>query len=235
MSPRARVLAALLLTIPLVSPARAVASEVRVPEASCTIVYSAAEWEEMLALAGVFAANWSAEILRDLPAAREDLTLTRTWHADKTTDELADMPEHIRAAVDRVSVVGARAGYRDGEVLAPVRILVERNDLREDSDPRISFERDEARARLAAERDGRTSTLLSGSREGLSVAAGESWQRAWERTPGAQAESAASRAELSLCAAGTAGSVDRTNAGSRPSEDRRDPAFIISLLEEVRG
>ena len=91
-----------------------------------------------------------------------------------------------------------------------------------------------------------TPTLLSESRDGLSVAAGESWLRAWERTPGAQAESEASRAALALCATGTAGSVNRSTAQSdlTPPPATRLPllgvpmgkvhsAFVMALLEDV--
>ena len=228
------------------APSPAAASDVVVTGPSCTFLYSAAEREEMLALSGVFAANWSAEILRDIPAAADDLAVARTWHADKTSDALPSMPEHVRAAIERVNTAGHRVGYAEDEAVAPLRILVERNDLRESQRPWQILDRDDARDRLAASRDRLTPTLLSESRDGLSVAAGESWLRAWERTPGAQTESEASRAELALCATGTAGSVNRSTAQSdlTPPPATRLPllgvpmgkvhsAFVMALLEDV--
>lgn len=231
-----------------VGPSPAAASDVVVTGPSCTFLYSAAEREEMLAVSGVFAANWSAEILRDIPAAADDLSVARAWHADKTSDAVVSMPEDVRAAIDRVNNAGHRVGYAKDEAVAPLRILVERNDLRESQRPFQILERDDARDRLATSRDRLTPTLLSESRDGLSVAAGESWLRAWERTPGAQAESEASRAELSLCATGAAGSVNRSTAESDitapPTKrlpllgvpmGRVHSAFVMALLEDVGG
>ena len=93
--------ASLLLAFPLAhSLPAAHAADVIVEGGTCTVVHSPVERDNVLALSGVFAANWSAEILRDIPGAAEDMSLARIWHADKTSEQLADMPAEVRAAVD---------------------------------------------------------------------------------------------------------------------------------------
>ncbi|MCS5478968.1 hypothetical protein NYP18_04780 [Corynebacterium sp. YIM 101645] len=225
----------------------AAASEVVVAGDSCTVIHTPAEHEEVLALTGVFAANWSAEILRDIPATRDDMATARSWHADKASDELADMPGHIRAAVDRVNLAGQRVGYRDDEATAPLRVLVDRNDERAAGITWGTFTAVEARQRLAAARSTGAPAMLSGTRENLSVPADESWRRAWERTPGARAEADASHTELRMCIGQTSGTVDRTTAKAMDTEapvtsmvlgvptGRIHSLTVLRLLEEVTG
>jgi|LSQX01.2.fsa_nt_gb hypothetical protein len=204
------------LVIPLAGFSSARAAEITTDDGVCTVRLSPAETESGLALSGVFAANWSAEILRDVPSVAEDMALARTWHADKTSEQLADMPGNVRAALERINAASARVGYRDGEAAAPLRILVERNNHRAAGRDTYQMTSAEARAQLAAARRSGSTTLLSGTREGLSVAADEAWLRAWERTPGAQAEADAYRAELRMCATGASGTVDRDEPPTTP-------------------
>ncbi|QGU04332.1 hypothetical protein [Corynebacterium comes] len=225
MSARSAIAAALILAAPLIGVPPASASEVVVSGASCTVIHTPAEHEDVLALSGVFAANWSAEILRDIPSAAEDMAVARSWHADKTSDALAEIPEHVRAAVDRVNTAGHRVGYRDEEATAPLRVLVDRNDHRRTGRTWQTFSTDEARKHLETTRRTGAPTALSGTHENLSIPADESWQRAWERTPGARAEAAASSAELRLCAGRTAGTVDRATANAETHD-----APVVSLL-----
>ncbi|WP_460490795.1 hypothetical protein, partial [Corynebacterium nasicanis] len=132
MSRRARMLAAALLCAPLIDVPLSPAADVHVTGPTCTVLATTAEREEMLALSGIFAANWSAEILRDIPGSGADMSLARVWHADKTTEELADMPEPVRAAVDRINAAGQRVGYTGEEASAALRVLVDRNERRRD-------------------------------------------------------------------------------------------------------
>ncbi|RSZ66190.1 hypothetical protein EAH68_01175 [Corynebacterium hylobatis] len=225
----------------------AAASEVVVAGDSCTVIHTPAEHEEVLALTGVFAANWSAEILRDIPTAGEDMATARSWHADKTSEELDDMPDHVRAAVDRVNLAGQRVGYRDDEATAPLRVLVDRNDQRAAGITWQTFTAVEARRHMAAARDTGAPALLSGTRENLSVPADESWRRAWERTPGARAEADASHTELRMCIGQTSGTVDRITVKAMDTEapltstvlglptGRIHNLTVLRLLEEVTG
>ena len=249
MSRRASLFAAVLLTFPLAGPtvSPAAASEILVVGPSCTITHTPGESEEMLALAGVFAATWSAEILRDVPAARDDMAMARSWHADKTTTQVESMPEAVREAMARINVAGQRVGYEGEEATAPLRILVQRNDHRAAERGWHAVTPESARRQLAAAGAGGAPTALSFSRENLSVAAEESWTRAWNRTPGAQAEAEASRAELALCAAETSGSVNRATAARNTDvPEARLPltgvpvgelhaSMLMSLLEEAAG
>jgi hypothetical protein len=239
--------AALLLTLPLIGTPSATASQVIVAGDSCTVIHTPEEHEEVLALTGVFAANWSAEILRDIPTAADDMASARSWHADKTSDELADMPDHIRGAVIRVNLAGQRVGYRDEEATAPLRVLIDRNDQREAGRTWQTFTAAEARAHMDTARRTGAPALLSDTRENLSVPAEESWQRAWERTPGARVEADASSAELRMCTGQTSGTVDRTTAkasgGSAPATSlvlgapagQIHTLTVLRLLEEVAG
>lgn len=221
MSARTILAAALVLAAPLAAPPAGVpaasASEVIADDSSCTVLRSPAEQEDVLALSGVFAANWSAEILRDIPAAAEEMAVARSWYADKTSDALPSMPEHIREAVDRINAAGQRVGYRGEEATAPLRVLMERNDLRR------------AAADLESSRRTGAPAMLGDVREGLSVPAEESWQRAWERTPGAGAETAAATEELRLCADRTSGTVDRSAATAEPSSAPALPPLVLGL------
>lgn len=246
MSVRSFFAAVLLLSLPLLGTPAA-ASEVVAAGNSCTVIHTQEEHEEVLALTGVFAANWSAEILRDIPTATDDMATARSWHADKTSGELADMPEHVRTAVDRVNLAGQRVGYREDEATAPLRVLVDRNDQRATGRTWQTFTAVEARRHMAAARDTGAPALLSGTRADLSVPADESWQRAWERTPGARAEADASRTELRMCIGQTSGTVDRTTAkavdtGSPVTSPvlglptgRIHSLTVLRLLEEVTG
>lgn len=213
-----------LLAFPLAGASVTHAAHITTTDGVCTVRHIPAETESGLALSGVFAANWSAEILRDVPSAAEDMTLARTWHADKTSEQLADMPVHIQAALGRINAASARAGYRDGEATAPLRILVERNNHRAAGGDRYTMTPAEARNQLADSRRTGTTRLLSGTREGLSVAAEEAWLRAWERTPGAQTEADAFRAELRMCSAGGSGTVGRDE--SSPSSGRTSATHV---------
>lgn len=217
------------LAFPLTGASVTHAADITSTAGVCTVRHTPAETESGLALAGVFAANWSAEILRDVPSVAEDMALARTWHADKTGDQLADMPDDVRAALERINAASARAGYRDGEATAPLRILVERNNHRAAGHDSYTMTATEARGRLAVARRTGATTLLSGTREGLSVAADEAWKRAWERTPGAQAEEAAFLAELRMCASGASGPADRGDASATPvrSSDPRQPSSAV--------
>lgn len=183
----------------LPAPAPATAAEVTVLGPSCTLASTQAEAEEQWALYGVFAANWSAEILRDIPGAAEDMALARAWYADKKSD--AAPPEEVAAAVARIDVAGHRVGYQGEEASAPLRVLVDCNERRADARRWEVLPRAEARERLNTHRD----TPLHDYRVGLSVAAAESWDRAWERTPGAEDAARAGRAEMSQCTAGVSG------------------------------
>lgn len=247
MSVRSFFAAALLLTFPLISVPAATASQVVVAGDSCTVIHTQEEHEEVLALTGVFAANWSAEILRDIPTATEDMATARSWYADKTSGELADMPGHIQAAVDRVNLAGQRVGYQDDEATAPLRVLVDRNDQKAAGRNWQTFTAVEARQHMAAARDTGAPALLSGTRANLSVPADESWLRAWERTPGARAEADASHTELRMCIGQTSGNVDRTTARAAATEPsvtsllpgvptgRIHSITVLRLLEEVTG
>lgn len=232
-SPR-RVAAVLLLLVPIApfvllggTPA-ASASEVVVDGDSCTVIHTPTEHEDVLALTGVFAANWSAEILRDIHSAAEDFATARSWHADKTTEALADMPVHVREAVDRINLAGQRVGYREDEATAPLRLLIERNDHRRTGRTWQTYSLDQARQHVDTTRRTGAPVLLSGTREDLSVPAKESWQRAWDRTPGARAEADASGTELRLCSRQTSGSVNRTTAKAKTN-----PALSIPSLLPV--
>lgn len=204
------------LAIPLAGASVTHAAEVTTTAGTCTVRHTPAEVESALALSGVFAANWSAEILRDVPAVTEDMALARTWHADKRSGQLADMPDDVRAAMERINVASARVGYREGEAVSPLRILVERNNRRAADHDSYTMTSDEARDRLAVARQTGATTLLNDTRKGLSVAAEESWLRAWERTPGAQAEEDAFRAELRKCASGGSGAIDHGTTSPSP-------------------
>lgn len=212
MSVRSFFAAALLLSLPLAVTPSATASEVAAAGNSCTVILTQKEHEEVLALTGVFAANWSAEILRDIPTVADDMATTRSWHADKTSDELGDMPDQISAAIDRVNLAGQRVGYRDDEATAPLRVLIDRNDQKAAGRTWQTFTFVEARQHLAAARKTGAPALLSESLTNLSVPAEESWRRAWERTPGARAEVEASNRELRMCVGQTSGTVDRATA-----------------------
>lgn len=247
MSVRSFFAAALLLSLPLTGTPSATASEVVVAGDSCTVIHTQEEHEEVLALTGVFAANWSAEILRDIPTATEDMATARSWHADKTSGELTGMPENVRAAVDRVNLAGQRVGYRDDEATAPLRVLVDRNDQKSEGRTWQTFTAVEARQHMAAARDTGAPALLSGTRANLSVPADESWQRAWERTPGARAEADASHTELRMCIGQTSGTVDRPTAQATTSgpqvtslvlgvpTGKIHSITVLRLLEEVTG
>lgn len=244
--------ASLLLAFPLAhSLPAAHAADVIVEGGTCTVVHSPVERDNVLALSGVFAANWSAEILRDIPGAAEDMSLARIWHADKTSEQLADMPAEVRAAVDRVNEAGQRVGYREDDATAPLRVLIDRNDHRRANQAWHTVSPEGAKELLDASRRSGTPTLLSGTRDGLSVAADEAWMRAWERTPGAAIEADASLAELRLCASGTSGTVDRGDASTTVGQilESRVPdtrpqlvgvplghlhtSLIVALLEEA--
>lgn len=233
MSARTILAAALVLAAPLAAPPAGVpaasASEVIADDSSCTVLRSPAEQEDVLALSGVFAANWSAEILRDIPAAAEEMAVARSWYADKTSDALPSMPEHIREAVDRINAAGQRVGYRGEEATAPLRVLMERNDLRRAGTGPQTLSVDRAAADLESSRRTGAPAMLGDVREGLSVPAEESWQRAWERTPGAGAETAAATEELRLCADRTSGTVDRSAATAEPSSAPALPPLVLGL------
>ena len=233
MSARTTLAAALILTAPLAAPLADVpsasASEVISAGSACTVLRTAAEQEDVLALSGVFAANWSAEILRDIPAAAEEMAVARSWHADKTSEASAEMPVHVREAVDRVNAAGQRVGYRGDEATAPLRVLVERNDLRRAGTAPLTMSVDRAAADLETSLRTGAPPMLADLREQLSVPAEESWQRAWERTPGASAETAAAGAELRLCAEQASGTVDRANATAQPSPSPELPPLVLGL------
>ena len=252
MSSSRRVAGVLLLLVPIVpfgmladDPA-ASASQIIINGDSCTVVHTPAEHEDVLALTGVFAANWSAEILRDIPTAAEDLATARSWHADKTSAALNDMPDHVREAVDRINRAGQRVGYREDEATAPLRLLVERNDRRGTGRTWQTYRLDEARQHVDTTRRTGAPALLSGTREDLSVPAGESWQRSWDRTPGARAEADASGAELRLCSRQTSGTVNRTTGKAKTDANLSIPSLpagipagrihtttVLELLNEI--
>ncbi|MDO5670485.1 MAG: hypothetical protein Q4G50_10805 [Corynebacterium sp.] len=217
---------ALLAAALLPVTATASATEVTVLGPSCTFVSTEAELEDSLALYGVFAANWSAEILRDVPGAAEDMALARAWFADKTAAE--EPPAEISAALERIDVAGHRVGYQGQEASAPLRVLVDRNERRQSAQRWRVMPRVEARERLTAHQD----TPLHGYRAGLSVAAAESWERAWARTPGAEAAARAGRAEFSQCTAGVSG-----KAAPPPLPGAHIgalyPSLVMALLEDV--
>ena len=106
------------------------ASEISVADGTCTISASAREYEDFVSAAGVFAANWAGEVVRDMPAVSADMSTARAWYADKTSENLDARPEEVLAAEERIDAAGVRAGYREGETLAPLQLLVLRNDRR---------------------------------------------------------------------------------------------------------
>lgn len=243
---RSVIAAALILAAPLINIPPASAAEVITNATSCTVIHTPEEHEDVLALSGIFAANWSAEILRDIPSAAEDMSIARSWHADKTSAELDDVPDHVRAALDRLNAAGQRVGYRGEEATSPLRVLVDRNDLRASGLTRRTLSIEEARADLETIRRTGAPALLSDYRADLSVPAEESWQRAWDRTPGASAEADAAGAELRLCAEQTPGTVDRASAATRTTQSLSSfvlgvplgdihRATVLKLLEEVAG
>ncbi|AGF72208.1 hypothetical protein [Corynebacterium halotolerans] len=198
------------------------ASETSVTDGTCTVSASAREYENFVSAAGVFAANWAREIIRDTPAVSADMSTARAWYADKTSEEVDSRPEEVRAAEERIDAAGVRAGYREGETLAPLQLLILRNDRRTHGS--VSWfdshrmTTSEARTRLADARSSGQPAILASTRTDLSVPADEAWNRAWEATPQIQAQHDAALAELELCAEGTPGEVNRTTGNVSVSE-----------------
>lgn len=211
---------ALLLT-GVVMPAGA--SQVSVNDATCTVAASTGEYEDFVSAVGVFAANWAAEIVRDLPAVGADMSTARAWYADKTSEDVTDLPESVRGAEERIDAAGVRAGYREGEALAPLQLLLQRNDRRLDGtigwfdSHRMPVS--EAQSRLSNARLGNGPAILTSTRQDLSVPADEAWNRAWEATPQIRNEHDATLAELQLCSDATPGTVDRTTGHVHPDPD----------------
>ncbi len=216
----AAVVASSLLLTGLVAPT-AGASQITVGDNVCTVSASVAEYGDFVSAAGVFAAHWAAEVVRDLPAAAADMSTARAWYADKTSTELENQPEEIRAAEERIDAAGVRAGYREGEALAPLQLLLARNDRRANGavgwfdSHRMTMT--EARDRLSSLRLSDAPAVLTASRQDLSVPAEEAWLRAWNSTPQILTQHEATLAELELCAEGTAGEVDRASGDVRPA------------------
>ena len=169
--------AALALSSPIAVAAQSPAT---VTAPACTLSTSSQDYTDYAAAIGVFAANWAGEIVRDIPASAEDMSTARAWHADKTTADLPDRPEEIRAAVERINAAGAHAGYGEQEATAPLRLLLHRNEA-------VTGDTDDP-------------ALLTTSLEELGIPAEEAWERAWDRTPQIHARAEQYRTELSRCA-----------------------------------
>ncbi len=177
--------AALALSSPVVAAAQSPpAAQATVADPACTLSTSSQDYTDYAAAIGVFAANWAGEIVRDIPASAEDMSTARAWHADKTTADLPDRPEEIRAAVERINAAGAHAGYGEQEATAPLRLLLHRNEA-------VTGDTDDP-------------ALLTASLAELGIPAEEAWERAWDRTPQIHARAEEYRTELARCATATA-------------------------------